>query len=56
MDSCEEDVIIACGLYLLSEEEEGEKLTGPHPEFSLGGRGDDSESIYNLCLILKIML
>jgi hypothetical protein len=25
MDSCEEDVIIACGLYLLSEEEKREK-------------------------------
>jgi hypothetical protein len=24
MDSCEDDVIIACGLYLLSEEEKGE--------------------------------
>ena len=25
MDSCEEDVIIACGLYLLAEEEKREK-------------------------------
>jgi hypothetical protein len=25
MDSCEEDVIIACGLYLLSEEEKRKK-------------------------------
>jgi hypothetical protein len=35
---------------------EGKMKTGPHPEFSLGERGDDSESICNLCLILKIML
>jgi hypothetical protein len=25
MDRCEEDVIIACGLYLLAEEEKGKK-------------------------------
>jgi hypothetical protein len=25
MDRCEDDVIIACGLYLLSEEEKGKK-------------------------------
>jgi hypothetical protein len=32
--------------------------TGPHPEFSLGGKGgDDPEAIYNLILkmIIKIM-
>jgi hypothetical protein len=36
-----EDVKIACGLYLLSEEEEkkGKTETGSHPEFSLGGKG-----------------
>jgi hypothetical protein len=55
MDSYEEDVITACVLYRLSEEE-GEMKTGPHPEFSLGGGGgDDYVSIYNLCLFLKIM-
>jgi hypothetical protein len=26
MDRCEEDVIISCGLYLLSEEEEKKKI------------------------------
>jgi hypothetical protein len=39
MESCEEDATIACGLYLLSEEENRKKTkTGPHPKFSLGGR------------------
>jgi hypothetical protein len=56
-DSCEEDVTIACVLYLLSEEEKREKRKEVRTQnYSLGGRGNDSESIYNLCLILKIML
>jgi hypothetical protein len=46
MDSCEEDVIIACGLYLLSEEEKREKRKQVHTQnFPLGERGDDFESI-----------
>jgi hypothetical protein len=55
MDSCEENAITACDLYLLSEEENGKTKTGPHPEFSLGG-GGMTLSLYNLCLTLKIML
>jgi hypothetical protein len=40
IDTCEEDVIIPCGLYLLSEEEKRKNTkTGPHPEFSLRGGG-----------------
>jgi hypothetical protein len=53
---CEEDVIVAYGLYLLSTEEKREKRKQVRTQnFPLGG-GDDFESVYNLCLILKIML
>jgi hypothetical protein len=55
MDSCEEGVIIACGLYRLSEEEKKEKRKQVGTQnLPLGGGGD--ESMYNLCLMLKIMV
>jgi hypothetical protein len=56
-DSCEEDVISACGLYLLSEEEKREKRKQVRTQkFPLGEGGGDSESVYTLFLILKIIL
>jgi hypothetical protein len=40
MGSCEEDVTIACGLYLLSEEEKREKRKQVRTQnFPLGGGG-----------------
>jgi hypothetical protein len=32
------------------------RRSGRHPEFFAGRGGADPETIYNLCLILKIML
>jgi hypothetical protein len=46
MDSSEENVIIACGLYLLSQEEKREKRKQVHTQnFPLGERRDGSEFI-----------
>jgi hypothetical protein len=45
MDSCEEDVIIACGLYLLSEEKRGKRKQVRTQNFALGG-GGMSVSLY----------
>jgi hypothetical protein len=56
MDRCEEDVISACGLYLLSQEDKREKRKQVRTQNLPLGEGDDSEFIYNSCLILKIML
>jgi hypothetical protein len=60
MDSCEEGVTIAFGLYLISEEEKREKRKQFHTQnFPLGGRGM-ALSQYNLFdfknYVIRIML
>jgi hypothetical protein len=56
LDSCEEDVIVACWLYLLSEEEKIEKRKQVRTQnFPVGG-GGMTVSLYIICFILKNML
>jgi hypothetical protein len=57
MERCEEDVIIACGLYLLSEEEKREMKRGPYQKFPFGGRGAGYDSMFDFKnYVTKIML
>ena len=46
MDNCEEDVTIACGLYLLSEEEKREKRNQVRTQNFPFGRGGMTLSLY----------
>jgi hypothetical protein len=51
MDSCEEDVIIECGLYLLSEKEKREKRKKFRTQnFPLGG-GEMTLSLYIIYIL-----
>jgi hypothetical protein len=50
MDLCEEDVIIACGLYLLAEEEKRKKKKNENTGFIRCSEQEKRKENFTLCL------